>query len=231
MKKYHSSELDIHQSSVNRSVKPFLMKPAIEAKSFPCTEFNFDQTLECPRVIRLQDYLIGLEELTEEQAYKLTGNQPIFYLQERFAENGDGYDWNGFILFRFQDKMEARKVAIEHAEDLSVALAFDSPLDNRYYILVKTGAEKFDEKSRLHYCYKHKALLQQYLPNPKWMDLDYYVRAFTSDHYDVVNKDLLFGESVDICPAADAEGQRCCNAMTVSEVLKSFFSHLFRRSA
>ena len=224
-----STEFDNNQSSTLRTGKTFLMKPAIEANSFMCTEFNFDQTLECPRVIRLQDYLFGLEELTDEQAYKLNGNQPIFYLQERFAEI-QGYDWNGFILFRFADKQEARKVAINHTDDLNIALAFDSPLDNRYYILVKTDAEKFDEKSRRHYCYKHKALLQQYLPKPQWMDLDFFVRAFTPDHYDVVNKDMLFGKPVNILPTADVE-DRCCKTMTVGEVLKSFFSHLFRRSA
>lgn len=233
MKKYNTIESTNHQSTTLRTGKPFLMKVAVEGKSFPCSEFNFDQTLECPRVIRLQDYLYGLEELTEEQAYKLNGNQPVFYLQERFIEEHQGYEWNGFILFRFNDKQEARKVAIEQAEELNIALAFDSPLDNRYYILVKTAADKFNEKSRTHYCYKHKVLLQEYLPKPHWMDLDYFVRAFTPDHYDVVNKDMLFGKAESLVFSVESDTHRSSlnpHRSTLNKI-KSFFSHLFRHSA
>ena len=74
-----STEFDNNQSSTLRTGKTFLMKPAIEANSFMCTEFNFDQTLECPRVIRLQDYHFGLEELTDEQADYICGLIRDFY--------------------------------------------------------------------------------------------------------------------------------------------------------
>lgn len=229
--KFSSESVNRQSSTATHIGKSFLMKPAVEANSFLCTEFNFDQTLECPRVIRLQDYLYGIEELTEEQLHKLIGNQPVFYLQERFAESEggewNGYEWNGLILYRFLDKQLARKVATENADKLGIVLAFDSPLDNKYYILIKTDAEKFDEKSRLHYCYKHKAQLEQYLPKAHWLDQDFFVRAFTADHYDVVNRDALFGK-----PEVIANNEeRSCEPMSVGEALKSFFSHLFRRSA
>lgn len=231
MKKYDSSEFADRQSETRRTGKPFLMKPAYEANSFMCMEYNFDKTFECPRVVRLQDYLCGIEELSGNELQQLLGNQPVFYFQERFGEGENRYEWNGFILFRTTDQQLARLVARERAQELNIALAFSSPLDNKYYMLVKTDATCFNERKHRHYCFKHKALLLKYLPKVQWMPTDFFVRAFAQDHYDVVNKDMLFGEPVDICPAAVDDDQRCCKTMTAGEVLKSFFSHLFRQQS
>lgn len=229
MKKYNNTtEFANPQSSPRRSGKTFLMKPAYEANSFMCTDFNFEQTVECPRVIRLQDYLSGIEDLTDDELYRLMGNQPVFYLQERFATDRSGYEWNGFLLFRTDDKQQARQLVTDHATDLHIVMGFDSPLDNRYYILINTGTGRFDEKVLRKNRFKYKALLEQHLDKVTWMSIDFFVRAFTEDHYDLVDKDALFGEPETVEAVAE---DRCCKTMTVGEVLKSFFSHLFRRSA
>lgn len=226
-----SSEFANHQSSTRRFGKTFLMKPAYEANSFMCTDFNFEQTIECPRVIRLQDYLCGIEELTDDELYHLMGNQPVFYLQERFATNRSGYEWNGFLLFRTDDKQKARQLVTEHAADLHIMMGFDSPLDNRYYILINTGTDRFDEKMLKKTRFKYKALLEQHLDKVTWMSIDFFVRAFTESHYDLVDKDALFGVPETIEEVADVAEDRSCKTMSVGEVMKSFFSHLFRRSA
>lgn len=227
-KNNNTSEFAKPQSSTLRTGKTFLMKPAYEANSFMCTEFNFEQTVECPRVVRIQDYLCGIEDLTNEELYRLMGNQPVFYLQERFATDRTGYEWNGFLLFRTDDKLQARKLVTEHSADLNIVMGFDSPLDNRYYILINTGTDRFDEKMLKKNRFKYKALLEQHLDKVTWMSIDFFVRAFTEDHYDLVDKDALFG----VPEAVEAVAEdRCCKTMTVGEVLKSFFSYLFRRSA
>ncbi len=220
-------------STIRRTGKSFLVKPAYKASSFMCTEYNFDKTLECPRVSRLQDHLSGLEVLSGKDLYSLMGNQPVFYLQERFAPDTRGFSWNGLLLFRTDDKEAARQLVREQAADLHIVMAFDSPLEGNYYILIATGTSRFDEKALKKNRFKYKALLEQHLSRVSWMPVDFFVRAFTEEHYDLVDKDFLFGKPEGTGEESPKPSESHCSQSRVSVVvsLKSLISQLFRRTA
>lgn len=227
-----SVNLESATAKAIRYGKTFLVKPAFEASSFMCTDLNFRETLECPRVIRMEDYMNGIEPMSREEAFQLAGNQPVFYFQERAATDVDGefkgYEWNGFLLFRTSNKAEAREAVSEHAEELNIILAYDNPMDNLYYILIDTKAEKLDEKTLRKMRFKHKSLLIKHIPYVTWTVTDYFARAFTENHYDLVNMDALFGKP-EIFEADPSS--RSCKPMSVGEILKNFFSHLFKKIA
>lgn len=232
---YYMNESVNHESATAKAIrygKTFLVKPAYEAPSFMCTDLNFRETLECPRVIRMEDYMNGIEQMSREEAFQLAGNQPVFYFQERVAKGEDdefnGYEWNGFLLFRTSNKAEAREAVRNHAEDLDIILAYNNPMDNFYYMLIDTKADRLDEKELRHKRFKHKALLMKYIPYVTWTATDYFARAFTENHYDLVNKNALFGKPETI--EADSSS-RSCKPMSVGEILKNFFTHLFKKIA
>ncbi len=223
-------------STLRRTGKSFLVKPAYKASSFMCTEYNFDKTLECPRVIRLEDHLCGIEELPQDQLIPLMGNQPVFYLQERYYPESPRYDWNGLLLFRTDDKKAARQLVKERPAHLHIVMAFDSPLDGHYYMLIATGTDRYDRTVMQKCRFKYKALLERHLSEVKWMSADFFIRAFTEAHYDLVDRDYLFGLPEDTNDGGP-EGQKSSIASmeqrpaSVASSLKSLFCLLFRRSA
>lgn len=245
---YYLNESVNHDSATDKAFrygKTFLMKPAVEAKSFMCTDLNFRETQECPRVIRMEDYINGLEHMSDEEAFRLAGNQPVFYFQERFATNDEdlmvGYEWNGFLLYRTTCKAEARQAVREHADDLNIILAYDNPMDNLYYILIDTKTEKFDEKTLRHKRFKHKSLLMKYIPTVIWLDIAYFARAFSENHYDLIDRDALFGKPIVVSDGFKTVSKGSNETLettdskrqpeTIGSILKQFFSHLFRRTA
>ena len=228
--------------STTRTGKSFLVKPMTTTASYMCSEFNFNQSLCCKRVVRFENYLNGVEALSDDEMCRLMYNQPVFYLQEALVDEQSAYKedavgryrWNGFILYRCDDKAKGRENILKHANDLNVALAFDSPIDNRYYFLVKTDAETFDDNTLSKYQYKYKDLLRNHGIEAYWMPMAYFVRAFAENHYDIIDRDLLFGKETIIdepsaAPVGKEKKSLPKGVKIVGEILTTVLSLLLRR--
>ena len=232
----------IAAQSTTRTGKSFLVKPMSTTASYMCTEFNFNQSLCCKRVVRFENYLNGVEALSDDEMCRLMYNQPVFYLQEALVDEQSAYKedavgryrWNGFILYRCDDKAKGRENILKHANDLNVALAYDSPIDNRYYFLVKTDAETFDDNTLSKYQYKYKDLLRNHGIEAYWMPMAYFVRAFAENHYDIIDRDLLFGKETIIdepsaAPVGKEKKSLPKGVKIVGEILTTVLSLLLRR--
>ena len=187
-------------------------------------------------------YKRHVEALSDDEMCRLMYNQPVFYLQEAlvneqsaYKEDAVGrYRWNGFILYRCDDKAKGRENILKHANDLNVALAFDSPIDNRHYFLVKTDAETFDDNTLSKYQYKYKDLLRNHGIEAYWMPMAYFVRAFAENHYDIIDRDLLFGKETIIdepsaAPVGKEKKSLPKGVKIVGEILTTVLSLLLRR--
>lgn len=213
------------KTSGTRANSTFLVKPMYEGNTFRCYESGFNATCEDSiRVTRLEDMRLGIEDHTDEEFHDLRGKQPLFYLQETFAHDRIGYDWNGFLLYAVnKNKEDARKVALANKEQLHIILAFDDPDADRYYMLIDTQTGGGTEDDFLTWQTDiREGIMQHYFHKPVSFGMDYYIRASTLDHFDIVDRDVLFGS-----PFTEAvEEERTCEPMSVGQIIRKFFSHL-----
>ena len=180
----------------------FLVKPFRKGRPYPCFGKNFDITTDqCRRVNNMEAYRNGLSDISAEEAGDLNHIQPVFYLMEQ-ADGFKGYQederlvhkWNGLLLFSHSHKDRTRKTVMENRKPWNVVLAFDDPDKDRYWFVVDTREKWPDEET--FWCDRAtwKELLDEKLVNTMAYDSDYYVRALTPDHYDIVDREVLFGE-------------------------------------
>jgi len=192
-----------------------MVKPCWEGRPYPCYEWGFNNTSECPRVIRLEDMRLGIEPCTPEQYYDLCGKQPVYYLQEMYGPDGR-WQWNGHLLYSVSDSARAREVLRDHADELNVILSFEDPVTHRYFFLLQTGAPDLSEESFLNARAAMDLELKHYFCQTFHYNLNYYVRALMMDRYEIVNRDALFG------PLESDEQE----PKSVGEILSNFFSNL-----
>lgn len=224
-----SSTLEMSTPS-SRYGKTFLLKATISAKSRMCSCYDFDKAMESYRVNLLEDYRYGIEDMTAEELFKLMGNQPILFLQEakvsqdESLSDGSIFKWNGKLLFSVMGKEDARKVALAHKADLHIVLAFDDPDADRYFILIDTGTDGGSKEDFLQWQQNLKEMiLSRYFHHPSGKTLDFYVRALTSPHYDIIDRDALFGTPTPPPAAASDTPQ-----LTTLDRIKSFLGHIFK---
>lgn len=219
------------QASATRTNSNILVKPMFEGKTHRCYESGFNSTREDSiRVTRMEDMRLGIEDCTPEEFKEYLGKQPLFYFQERFAAECPGYEWNGFLLFSVNNHVDdARKVIIDHKDELHVILAFDDPDFDRYYILIdtETGGGSIEDFHKWRDDVKDM-VLSRYLHKVKGHQLDYYCRAFTTDHYDIEDHDALFGKAV-VTPVCQSATETAGNSILA--LIKAGFNRLFHKSA
>lgn len=231
-------------TTATRANSTFLVKPMYEGKTFRCYESGFNATCEDSiRVIRLEDMRqeiantqrSSLNSKLYEQFYDLRGKQPLFYLQERFAQEHVGFEWNGFLLYAVnKNKADARKVALANQDKLHIVLAFDDPDSDRYYMLIDTQTGGGTEDDFLTWRADiREGIMQHYFHKPVGFGMDYYIRASTPDHFDIIDRDVLFGnaEECGVSEVSGVSGGFKNQPVTVGEIIKDFFSHLFRKTA
>lgn len=208
--------------------KKFLMKPIQTLKIRMCSNYDFDKATECYRVTHLEDYRYGIEDMSAEELFRLKGNQPIFFLQERLTQDHE-IQWNGLLLYSINGKEDAHKVALAHKKDLHIVLAFDDPDADRYFILIDTGTDGGSKEDFLQWQYDVKEMiLSHYFHNPTGKNLDFYVRAFTSPHYDIIDRDALFGTPTTPEATTPSEHTTDTPQPTTLDRFKSFLGHLFK---
>ena len=183
----------------------FLVKPLPKGRPYPCYERGFDTTIEdCQRVARLEDMRLGIEEHTPDEFFLLNGNQPVFYLQERYSAAGmareeggklEDIEWNGLLLFLCGGKDEARRLVMAYREDWHIVLAFDEPDSDRYFLVVDTMTEDLSGSSFLKSQVEWKSRLELILGKTTCVKLEFYVRVYASSHYDIVDRESLFGKA------------------------------------
>lgn len=214
-----------NQASATRVKSTFLVRPMYEGKTYPCFQSGFNATREeSIRVRRMEDMRLGIEDCTPAEFEDYMGKQPVFYLQERFADEVfPGYEWNGFLLFSIRGKEDARKIALAHKDELHIILSFDDPDADIYYILVdtETGGGTHEEFLKWQEDVRDMCI-KPYFRKPKGYNFDRYCRALTPEHYDIVELDVLFGKS------EEEASSKVNEPMTVGQILKSFFGHLFK---
>lgn len=199
---------------------PFLLKVSRNSKSFMCARYNFYTTLECHRVVKFEDHLTGFDPLPDDKATELMHNQPIFYLQERFVPEGEGYEWNGLLLFSTKLTDEARALAKNHAKELGVVLAFDNPVTHYYYLLIDPKTSDTTDENFKKLRKEYRTLLMQLIKAPvRSAKPDFYVSAFAPNHYDVVDGNALFGTEPNEQPRK------------MADIIRAFFSNLSKHSA
>lgn len=230
--------------SATRVKSTFLVKPMYEGKSFSCFESGFNATRQNSiRVnnmedLRLQvDECLGVGSLNHNRIKNLPlvadlnpalyqqfvdylGKQPLFYFQERFAPECPGYEWNGFLLFSILGTEYARKVVLDHKDELHVVLAFDDPDSDIYYILIdtETGGGSLEDFVRWQEDIRDMVLLP-YFHNPVGYMLNYYSRALAPRHYDVVDADVLFGK-----PIESVKGYNTSKPRSLNSQIKKFMT-------
>lgn len=222
--------------------KTFLLKATISAKSRMCSNFDFDKATDCYRVNLLENYRYGIEDMSAEEHFKLVGNQPILFLQEakktwspllkakvsndEALSDGSIFKWNGKLLYCINGKEDARKVALAHKADLHIVLAFDDPDADRYFILIDTGTDGGSKEDFLQWQQNLKdMILSRYFHNPSGRSLDFYIRALTSPHYDIIDRDALFGTPTNLEPASSVP---TAPHLTTLDRIKSFLGHIFK---
>ena len=182
----------------------FLVKPFKNGRLYPCFGTSFDiTTVFCQRVINLEDYRQGICDMTEDKAEELRHHQPVFYLQQQadaFTDNGDGarlrHRWNGLLLFSKRDKKWTRITVMENRKEWNVVLSFEDPDKDRYWFVVDTKETSFDEETFWCDRARWKAKLDEDLDSVTAYDYSYYVRALMPEHYDIVDREVLFGEYI-----------------------------------
>jgi len=219
--------MGIAHQSATRNESRFLVRPNYEGKSFPCYESSFDNTCLCPRVVRLEDMRLGTEAHTPQQYFDLKGKQPTFWLQERWG--AEGIEWNGLLLFAAQGKEAARQTVRTHRQEWNVVLAFDEPDADRYFFLVATPTDGGTEKDFARWQQETKNRLQKSLKGVKTFRLASYTRAYTAEHYDIVDRDALFGQPEQ--PKQKETDFRPASETSVFQLLQATIGRLFRKSA
>lgn len=205
----------------------FLVKPLPKGRPYPCYERGFDTATEdCQRVARLEDMRLGIEEHTEDVFFELKANQPVFYLQERYtavgmSREGGGLlvdiEWNGLLLFHCLGKEEVRRLVKVYREEWHIVLAYDDPDSDCYSIVVDTMAEDFSHDSFLKFQSMWKSRLDLILGQANGVGLEFYERVYTSSHYDIVDREALFGQ------AAEKGGESAGPLSKVEMILKNIF--------
>lgn len=227
------------QANAIRTKSTFLVKPRYEGRAFPCYESGFDDTTtESIRVIRLEDMrqeiantqLSTLNSKLYEQFYDLRGKQPLFYLQKRFAQEHVGFEWNGLLLYAVnKNKADARKVAIANQDKLHIVLAFDDPDTDRYYMLIDTQTGGGTEDDFLTWRADiREGIMQHYFHKPIGFGMDYYIRASTLDHFDIVDRDALFGEPT---PDKVDTSTKAVHEMSLFALILTTIERFFKKSA
>lgn len=178
----------------------FLVKPLLEGKSLPCDLYHFDLTRKMSRrVQKLDGMRLGCEPHTRAEYFELLGQQPIFYLQECYAPEGIGYDWNGLLLYSVQGHIQdTRKVAKLVKDELHIVMAWHDPHFDRYFILIdsQTGGGSdadFRQWSRDIYHTQVSRYFHQAVSHGK----AFYCNALLPEYYDVVDTEALFGEEAE----------------------------------
>lgn len=221
----------IANTTGTRANSTFLVKPMYEGKTFRCYESGFNATCEDSiRVIRLEDMRLGIEDHTNEQFYDLRGKQPLFYFQERFAQEHVGFEWNGFLLYAVnKNKADARKVALANQDKLHIVLAFDDPDTDRYYMLIDTQTGGGNEDDFLTWRADiREGIMQHYFHKPIGYGMDYYIRACTLDHFDIINRDALFGEPT---PDKVDTSTKAVHEMSLFALILTTIERFFKKSA
>jgi len=230
-------------STLTRSAHTFLVKPCYEGKAYPCHESGYDATIECPRVIRMEDMRQGIEDHTSEEFYNLRGKQPVFFLQECYprlsAENPKPkWEWNGRLLYSVTDTDRARKVIAKHNDELQVILSFEDPDTHQYYFLIETGSKDHSEEAFRKIRREKDWELKQFFCHTIHHDLSFYCRALTESYYDIVNRDALFGPAIEEVSKVNVEefigegkneGEKVLDKdLSAFHILKSIFGRIFK---
>lgn len=211
-------------SAAIRPKSTILVKPFAEGRPFNCFESNFTaNTVHSRRVNRLHDIHLGLKECSDEERYRLIGNQPVFYLMETYDSEGR-WKWNGRLLFSTKMCDEAREMIRNHSEELHIIMAFEDPNNNHFFFLVDTGTEDLSDESYLAQSRKTFKAVRKYLPKVSYHQPNFYVRVLPEHYYEVLDRDALFGKPE--VPSAD-DDFRSCRTMSVGEIIRTFFGNVF----
>lgn len=210
-----------------RAIRPkstILVKPFAEGRPFNCFESNFTaNTVRSRRVNRLHDINLGLQECSDEERYRLIGNQPVFYLMETYDSEGR-WKWNGRLLFSTKMCDEARQMIRDHSEELHIIMAFEDPNNKHFFFLVDTGADDLSDESFLNHSRKTFKAVRKYLPKVSYHQPNFYVRVLPEHYYEVLDRDALFGKPEVSLPDEDF---RTCRTMSVGEIIRTFFGNVF----
>lgn len=207
-----------------RPKSTILVKPFAEGRPFNCFESNFTaNTVHSRRVNRLHDIHLGLKECSDEERYRLIGNQPVFYLMETYDSEGR-WRWNGRLLFSTKMCDEARQMIRDHSEELHIIMAFEDPNNKHFFFLVDTGTEDLSDESYLAQSRKTFKAVSKYLPKVSYHQPNFYVRVLPEHYYEVLDRDALFGKPE--VPSAD-DDFRSCRTMSVGEIFRTFFGNVF----
>ena len=96
-------------------------------------------------------------------------------------------------------------------------LAYDDPDSDCYSIVVDTMAEDFSHDSFLKFQSMWKSRLDLILGQANGVGLEFYERVYTSSHYDIVDREALFGQ------AAEKGGESAGPLSKVEMILKNIF--------
>ena len=207
-----------------RPKSTILVKPFAEGRPFNCFESNFTaNTVRSRRVNRLHDIHLGLKECSDEERYRLIGNQPVFYLMETYDSEGR-WKWNGRLLFSTKMCDEAREMIRNHSEELHIIMAFEDPNNNHFFFLVDTGTEDLSDESYLAQSRKTFKAVRKYLPKVSYHQPNFYVRVLPEHYYEVLDRDALFGKPE--VPSSNDEF-RSCRPVSIGEVIRSIFGNVF----
>lgn len=207
-----------------RPKSTILVKPFAEGRPFNCFESNFTaNTVRSRRVNRLHDINLGFQECSDEERYRLIGNQPVFYLMETYDSEGR-WKWNGRLLFSTKMCDEARQMIRDHSEELHIIMAFEDPNNNHFFFLVDTGADDLSDESFLSHSRKTFKAVRKYLPKVSYHQPNFYVRVLPEHYYEVLDRDALFGKPEVSLPDEDF---RTCHTMSVGEIIRTFFGNVF----
>ena len=218
------------------SIKMFINRPFAEGKTFPCGREHFWKSINCPRVVRLDQMRKNLIPHNEEEREALKLNQPTFNLTNRYMPEG-GAVWNGRFLFCHNDTRFAQKVIDAHADELDIIFAFREPDYDRYYFLVEVHPDAYDDETAKKERLKVLNSLHRYFPRITPCGQWFFVRAVPEEYIDLIDEEALFGEDAPtVCVPADPEpdapdttlNQRACKTMSIGEVMSQFFGNIFK---
>lgn len=235
MKKNNPSAQQTSKSdNTHRPLANICVKLYRDTKTHPCNEFQFDLTVNNYHVLHHLDELLQIADVSDQEFYEHHGNQPVLFLGLRFEDRQAR--WNGNLHLSTDDIDAARKLVMEN-KDLHIVVAYLDPYTCQYHIVFATDADDKSEESFREMRRKYVKELREYIKKFRIHFYNFYVRALPLDHYEVLDRDTLFGKPEPIF--SDEYTSENGNhyylthhqqeTPTVGKVIRSFFGHLFTK--
>lgn len=222
-------------TNYRRNMKRMMMKVFRDTSAFPCNEFDFERCVSCHQVQHHLDELLGIADSNEAQFYKHHGNQPIIFPTMNL-QDGHGI-WNGLLHYTSDDIYATRAFIKQLAGEMDVVIAYEDPYTNLYHFIIDTHEQDLSDENFRRVRKLHNWKLHDKVCNLRPHHYNFYVRALPLDHYEILDRNALFGDPEPILSADHTSDNGNIyqhvhhrqEPTSVGSIIKSAFGRLFAK--